>query len=182
MSDTTTLTKWTIDPAHSRIEFKIKHLVISTVRGGFTSFDGQVETEDDDFENANVYFEADVNSINTNNDDRDAHLKSDDFFNAEKHPKLTFRSTSVEKTGDNNYKLVGDLTIRGNTKSVELNVNYGGQAEDAYGNTKAGFEVTGTINRKEFGLKWSAVTEAGQIVAGDKVDLQLDVQLTKEEE
>lgn len=176
---TETLTKWTVDPAHSEITFKVKHLVISTVTGNFKSFDATIESENDDFEDAKVTFEADINSIDTGNEDRDNHLKSDDFFNAEEHPKLLFESTSFKKIGDGEYKLIGDLTIRGNTKTIELDAEYGGTVEDPYGNTKAGFDVTGKINRKEFGLTWDAVTEAGSVVVSDNVKLNLNVQFTR---
>lgn len=176
---TNTLTKWTIDPAHSEINFKVKHLVISTVTGKFKTFNATIETDNEDFENARIRFDADVNSIDTNNSDRDAHLKSDDFFNAEKHPKLTFESTSFKKIADGQYKLIGNLTIRGNTKGVELDAVYGGTVHDPYGNIKAGFEVTGTINRKEFGLKWNGVTEAGNLVVSEDVKLDLNVQFTE---
>ncbi|HEX6981713.1 MAG TPA: YceI family protein [Balneolaceae bacterium] len=176
---TETKTLWNIDPTHSEIQFKVKHLVISTVTGNFKSFSGKVETEGDDFENANAYFEADIESIFTNNEDRDTHLKSEDFFHAEKHPKLTFESTSFEKTGDDTYKITGDLTIRDVTKEVELEAVHGGTVDDPYGNTKAGFEITGTINRKEFGLTWSAVTEAGNVVVADNIKLQLNLQVVQ---
>lgn len=176
---TATNTLWKIDPTHSEIQFKVKHLVISTVTGNFKSFDGHIETEDEDFENASAYFEADINSISTNNEDRDNHLKSDDFFNAEEFPKLIFESSSFKKIGDNQYKVSGDLAIRDVTKKVELDVVHGGTVEDAYGNTKAGFEVSGVINRKEFGLTWSAVTEAGNVVVADDIKLLLNVQLVQ---
>lgn len=177
---TETLTKWTIDTAHSEITFKVKHLVISTVTGKFNNFDATLETDNENFEDAEIYFEVDINSIDTNNEDRDAHLKSDDFFNAKEHPKLTFESTSFKHVGDDNYKLLGNLTIRGNTKPVELDAVYGGTVQDAYGNTKSGFEVSGSINRKEFGLTWNGVTEAGNVVVSDEVKLNLNVQFTEE--
>lgn len=177
--DTATKTLWKIDPTHSEIQFKVKHLVISTVTGNFRSFDGHIKSEGDDFEHASAYFEANIDSISTNNEDRDNHLKSDDFFNAAEYPKLTFESTAFKKTGDNEYKITGDLTIRDLTKEVELDVLHGGTVEDPYGNTKAGFEVAGTINRKEFGLSWDAVTEAGNVVVGDNIKLQLNVQLVQ---
>lgn len=176
---TDTLTKWTIDTAHSEINFKVKHLVISKVTGKFNSFNASLETDNENFEDANIYFETDINSIDTNNNDRDAHLKSDDFFYAEKHPKLTFESTSFKHLGEGQYKLIGNLTIRGNTKPVELDAVYGGTVQDPYGNTKAGFEVTGAINRKEFGLKWNGVTEAGNLVVSNDVKLDLNVQFTE---
>lgn len=176
---TTTNTLWKIDPTHSEVQFKVKHLVISTVTGNFGSYEGSIETggEGNDFKNAKATFAADIDSISTNNKDRDQHLKSDDFFNAEAYPQLTFESASFEKTGDQSYKVTGDLTIRDVTKQIELDVVHGGTVEDPYGNTKAGFEVTGSINRKEFGLTWNAVTEAGNVVVGDEIKLQMNIQL-----
>lgn len=177
--ETATETIWKIDPSHSEVQFKVKHLVISTVTGYFNSYDGKVETDGDDFENAKAYFTADISSISTNNEDRDNHLLSEDFFKAEDYPELNFESTSVEKVADNKYKMTGDLTIRDVTKEIELDVVHGGTVEDPYGNTKAGFEISGSINRKDFGLTWDAVTEAGNVVVGDKVKLQLNVQLVR---
>ncbi len=173
-------TIWKIDPFHSEIQFKARHLVISTVTGEFTKFDATAEVEGDDFETADITFEADVNSITTRVDQRDNHLKSDDFFAADQYPKITFKSTSVKKTGENTYKLTGDLTIRGNTKSIELDVEHGGTVQDFDGNTKAGFAITGKVNRKDFGLKWNGVTEAGGVVVGDVITLMLSVQFTKQ--
>ena len=178
--ETLVKTKWAIDPAHSEIHFKVKHLVISTVTGKFEKFDGAVYSSSDDFSDAEVEFHADAASINTGVSDRDAHLKSPDFFDAATHPKLTFKSTSIKKTGDNEYLMKGDLTIRGVTRPVELNVEYGGTTNDPWGNTKAGFEITGKINRKDFGLTWSAVTETGGLVVSDEVKLQLGVELAKQ--
>ncbi len=172
-------TLWKIDPTHSEVQFKVKHLVISTVTGSFGSYEGQIEADGDNFENVEATFTADVDSITTNNEDRDQHLKSDDFFNAEEYPQLKFESTNIEKTGEGEYKLTGDLTIRDVTREIELDVVHGGTVGDPYGNTKAGFEVTGTINRKEFGLTWDAVTEAGNVVVGDKIKLQLNLQFVK---
>lgn len=174
--NTTTQVLWKIDQTHSEVQFKVKHLVISTVTGSFGSFDGKIEADGEDFRNAKATFAADVDSISTNNADRDQHLKSDDFFNAEKFPQLTFESTGFEKVGDDKYKVTGDLTIRDVTRQIELDVVHGGTVGDPYGNTKAGFEVTGSINRKEFGLSWNAVTEAGNVVVADKIRLQLNVQ------
>lgn len=170
-----TSTKWSIDPTHSEVSFKVKHLVISTVTGYFKSFEGGAETtSDDDFNGATVSFSADINSIDTNQSDRDNHLKSADFFDAENHPKLSFTG---QLNGD---KLVGDLTMRGTTKQVELTVDFGGIAGDPYGNTKAGFEIEGKVSRKEFGLTWNAVTEAGSVVVSDQVRIILSVQLVKQ--
>ena len=178
--ETLAKTVWAIDPTHSEVGFRIKHLVISTVKGKFETFEGSVETEEDQWEEANIEFSAKIDSINTGTKDRDAHLKSDDFFNAESFPELKFKSTSLRKIAEGKFELTGDLTIRDITKPIKLNVEYGGTVVDPYGNTKAGFEVSGKINRKEFGLKWDAVTEAGSIVVSDDVQLDLNVQLIKQ--
>ncbi|MGA2823736.1 MAG: YceI family protein [Bacteroidales bacterium] len=172
-------TKWIIDPAHSEIQFKVKHLVISNVTGAFDKFDGTVFSKGDDFTNAQIDFKADVNSINTNQPDRDNHLKSADFFDAATYPELTFVSKSLRKKGDSGFILSGDLTIRGTTKQVELECEFGGIVKDPYGNTKAGFELTGKINRKEFGLHWNAITETGGMVVSDEIKLMMNVELTK---
>ncbi|MGS2739148.1 YceI family protein [Sinomicrobium sp. M5D2P17] len=177
--ETTKKTTWSIDPAHSEVQFKVKHLVISTVTGQFTSFSGGLETDGEGFENTKAVFEADADSISTNNKDRDTHLKSGDFFDADTHPQLTFVSNGFKKTGEDTYEITGDITIRGNTKPIVLKAEYGGTMVDPYGNTKAGFEVTGKLNRKEFGLEWNGVTETGGIVVGDEVKLLLNLQYVK---
>ncbi|WP_341841810.1 YceI family protein [Chitinophaga caseinilytica] len=171
---------WKIDPAHSEVEFKVKHLMITNVTGHFAQFDGTVTATKDDFTDATISFEADVNSISTKNSQRDEHLKSPDFFDAPNHPKLTFTSTGVEKIDADSFVLKGDLSIRGVTKPVALNVEYSGITIDPYGQTKAGFELTGKINRKDFGLSWSATTEAGGLVVSDEVRLIAAVQIIKQ--
>ena len=172
---------WSIDPSHSEITFKVRHLMISTVKGSFSQFDATLEgDESNDFADAKVTFSADVASISTGNEQRDGHLKSPDFFAAEEFPKLSFVSTGLEKVGDKKYKLHGDLTIRATTKPVVLDVEYTGSMVDFYGNTKAGFDIKGSINRLEYGLSWNAVTEAGGIVVSDEVKLELDAQMTKQ--
>lgn len=175
----TTKTVWKIDPFHSNIEFKVKHLVISTVTGSFKSFDATVETEGDNLEDAKIHFEADTESVFTGVDQRDNHLRSDDFFNAEKFPKITFDSTSFKKTGDEEFELKGNLTIRDVTKPITLNVVHGGTIVDQNGDTKAGFEVTGKLNRKEYDLKWNGITETGNVIVSDDVKLNLNVQFIK---
>ena len=181
MSETTTAaTKWVLDPAHSEVQFKIKHLVISTVTGSFKTFAGSMQSEGDTFENASIEFSLDVDSIDTNNEMRDGHLKGEEFFDAAKFPSIKFESTSFVKESGDSYKLTGNLTMKDVTKPVTLDVEYGGQAADFYGNHKAGFEVTGKINRKEFGLSWGGITEAGAIVLGDDVKLIANVQFTKQ--
>jgi polyisoprenoid-binding protein YceI len=172
-------TKWVLDPMHSEVQFKVKHLVISTVSGFFKNFEGELITENEDFTGAEIDFSLDVNSIDTTQVQRDEHLKSAEFFDAATYPKITFKSTSFTADGDD-YKLVGDLTIKDITKPVTLAVEYGGSAGDFYGNTKAGFEVTGKINRKEFGLVWDGVTEAGSIVVGEDIKLIMNIQFAKQ--
>ncbi|HEU0109836.1 MAG TPA: YceI family protein [Flavisolibacter sp.] len=172
--------KWRIDPAHSEIQFKVKHLMITTVTGYFRNFDLEVETETEDFNTATrIEFTADVDSIDTNNQQRDTHLKSADFFNAEEHKQLKFVGKKYESVGDE-AKLHGDLTIRGTTKPITLKVEYGGIVVDPYGQTKAGFTINGKISRKEFGLVWNAVTEAGQVVVSDDIRILAEVQLVKQ--
>jgi polyisoprenoid-binding protein YceI len=178
--ETQTVTKWAIDPMHSEVSFKVKHLVISTVTGFFKSFEGSLETENDDFSDAKIEFSLDIASLDTKQTQRDEHLKSPEFFDAAKYPHIKFHSTSFTKTGDDEYKLAGDLTIKDVTKSVTLDAEFGGSANDFYGNTKAGFEITGKINRKEFGLTWDGVTEAGSVVVGEDIKLQINLQLAKQ--
>ncbi|HEX8427664.1 YceI family protein [Hymenobacter sp.] len=172
-------TQWVLDPMHSEVQFKIKHLVISTVTGSFKKFAGTIEADGDSFENAKVHITLDVNSIDTNQEQRDQHLKADDFFAAATYPNITFDSTSFVKTGSDTYKVTGNMTIKDVTKPVTLDVEYGGSAADFYGNTKAGFEISGKINRKEFGLTWEGITEAGSIVVGEEVKLLASVQFAQ---
>lgn len=175
---TLTTTKWGIDTTHTEVQFKVKHLVISTVTGFFKKFSGSVESESDDFDGAQVNFSLDVNSIDTNQADRDAHLKSPDFFAAEQYPTLDFTGT-LKKISGSTYKLNGDLTVRGTSKTVVLDVDFGGIMVDPWGNTKAGFEINGKINRKDFGLNWSALTEAGGMVVSDEVKIHINAELAK---
>lgn len=177
--ETTVNTKWIVDPTHSEVHFKVKHLVISTVTGTFKVFGGELLTESEDFENAEINFSLDVASIDTNQEQRDEHLRGADFFNSAEYPKITFKSTAFNKDGDD-YQLLGDLTVKDVTKPVKLNVEFGGSATDFYGNDKAGFEVTGKINRKDFGLTWDGITEAGAIVVGEDIKLSINLQLVKQ--
>ena len=169
-------TKWAVDPAHSEFLFKVKHMMISTVTGRFERFNATMDASGDDFTNADIHVEVEVASINTNTADRDNHLKSDDFFNAERFPYITFRSTSFD-----GETLNGELTIRDVTKTVSLQVESSGTAVDPYGQTKAGFEVAGEISRKEFGLMWDVVTEAGSVVVSDKVRMVIDIQFVRQD-
>lgn len=172
-------TTWDFDKSHSKIGFEVTHLVITDVEGQFNSYEGTVVSNNEDFSDAKINFTADINSIDTDNEKRDGHLKSDDFFNAEKFPKLTFVGKSFKKVDGKNYKLVGDLTIRDITKEVSLDVKYAGTVTDPWGNVKAGFNVTGAINRFDYNLKWNALMEAGGAVVGEEVRFDIDIELNK---
>lgn len=173
-------TKWNFDNAHTKVEFTVQHLVISEVTGNFKTFEGSVSSPSEDFSGSNINFSVDIASINTDNEMRDNHLKSDDFFNAEKFPKMTFKSTSFKKVSGNKYELKGDLTIRDVTKAVTFDVTYNGIANDPWGNTKAGFKLKGQINRFDYNLKWNTLTEIGGAVVGSTVDIVAKVELDKE--
>jgi len=174
------MSTYKIDSSHSEITFKVKHLMITNVTGSFTKFDATMEAATADFSDATISFEADVNSITTNNEQRDGHLKSDDFFAAEKYPTIQFQSTSFKNVVSNDYVLAGNLTLHGVTKPVEFSVAYGGTATDPYGQVKSGFEITGSIIRSEFGLSWGAINEAGGVVLSDEVKLHLNIQMVKQ--
>ena len=171
-------TKWIADKSHSKIQFNVTHMVISEVAGMFKSFDINVQSSKDDFSDANIDFTADVASIYTDNDRRDAHLKSDDFFNAEKFPKMIFKGKSFKKIEGNNFKLTGDLTIRDITKEVTLDVVYNGTVQ-AWGKTVAGFKIKGAINRFDYNLKWNTILEAGGAVVAKTVYINIDLELQK---
>ena len=171
-------TKWVIDPTHSEVTFKVRHLMISTVTGSFKVFNGHAETEDDEFRLVQkIDFQADVKSIDTNNEQRDTHLKSADFFAADEHPYLEFRAESFNSS-DN--KITGMLKMRGTERPITLDVDFGGTVVDGYGQTKAGLTVSGKVNRKDFGLVWSQVTEAGSVVVSDEVKMVAEVQFIKQ--
>ncbi|CAN5374452.1 YceI family protein [soil metagenome] len=170
---------WTVDASHSNVKFSVTHMVVSEVEGTFKTYEGSVSTDNADFNDATINFTVDVNSVNTDNADREKHLKSDDFFNAEKFPKMTFKSVSFKKVSGNKYMLEGDLTIRDVTKRVKFDVTYGGTVKDPWGNIKAGFKASGIINRKDYKLQWSAVTEAGGLVVSDEVAIALNIELLK---
>lgn len=174
---------WALDPTHSEVQFKIKHLMITNVTGSFDIFNVTAETQGEDFTKAKISFTADVNSISTNNEQRDAHLKSADFFDAAKFPQIKFTATKTDAVdNDGSFDLFGDLTIHGITKNVKLSVEFGGIVKDSYGNTKAGFTINGKINRKDFGLTWNGVTEAGGIVVSEDVRIMAEIQLIEKVE
>ena len=172
-------TKWNVDAAHSSVKFTVSHLVISEVEGSFKKFNGSISTSNPDFSGASIEFTVDVKSISTDNDMRDNHLKSPDFFDAEKFPEMTFKSTSFKKISGNKYELVGDLTMHGVTKSVKFSVDYGGTMNDGMGNTKAGFKATAVIDRFNYGLKWSKATETGGLVVGNEVTINIRLEFAK---
>ncbi len=179
MVETAVKTKWSLDKTHSEIQFKARHLMITNVTGVFKNYEATIETDENDFTNAEITFTAEVDSLTTGNDQRDAHLKSDDFFNAEKYPQLKFVSTGMEKKDDNSYTLHGDMTIRETTKRISLAVEFEGIVQDPWGNTKAGFTITGKLNRKDFGLNWNVVTEAGGVLVSEEVKINCSIQLAK---
>jgi polyisoprenoid-binding protein YceI len=180
MEATAIKTTWGIDPTHSEVQFKVKHLVISTVTGDFSDFTASLESNNEDFDGATAKFEAKIDSLSTKNADRDGHLKSADFFDAANFPVLSFESSRFVKTGNSSYDVLGNLTIKGITKEVKLSAEFGGIMDDFYGNTKAGFEIEGKINRQDFGLTWGAITEAGGVVVSDEVRLLLNLQFAKQ--
>lgn len=172
-------TQWALDPTHSELQFKVKHLMITTVTGSIKSFSAELTSEGEDFTNANINFSGEISSLDTGNTDRDNHLKSADFFDAETHPTMNFVSTAVEKDGDD-YIVKGDLTIKGETKSVKLTAEFGGIATDPWGNTKAGFTLSGKINRTDFGLTWNAALETGGVMVSEEVKILGELQFVKQ--
>lgn len=182
MNNTTTVTKtkWAIDPAHSELIFRVRHLMITNVKGEFRNFDVSVESDGSDFSNAKVSVTIDADSLSTNNADRDAHLKSADFFDAESHQKITFESTELNKLDEENYQLKGILSIKGTNKELVLDVDFGGFIIDPYGNEKAGFSVSGKFNRKDWGLNWNAALETGGVMVSDEVRLNAEIQIIKQ--
>jgi polyisoprenoid-binding protein YceI len=177
---TQSTTKWAIDGAHSEIGFKAKHLMITTVSGKFEKFNAEVQTEGDDFTKGDIGFTAEIASVNTGNEQRDGHIRSADFFDAEKYPQLKFANGKLALVKDDKYVLTGDLTIRDVTKPVTLDVEFGGIAKDPWGNTKAGFVLSGKINRKDWGLNWNVALETGGVLVSEEVKLFADVQFAKQ--
>lgn len=172
-------TRWDIDPTHSQVTFTATHLLITEVTGNFKQYNGNVLSDKADFSDAKVDFSIKVNSINTDNEMRDGHLKSDDFFNAAKFPEINFKGKQMKAAGKGKFKLTGDLTIRDVTKTITLDVVYAGTTKDPWGNTKAGFKITGKINRFDYGLKWNTLTEAGGAVVGQDIEIKIPLQLVK---
>ncbi|AYD48324.1 YceI family protein [Arachidicoccus soli] len=173
-------TKWLLDPAHSELTFKIKHLMISNVSGAFKNFSAKAETEGMDFSKANINLTAEMNSISTNNEQRDAHLRNSDFFEVEKFPQLKFTSTQIEQTDDESFNLHGNLTMKGITKPVKLTMEFNGIMKDPYGQEKAGFLVSGKINRSDWGINMNVALETGGLMLGEDVRIQCEVQFVRQ--
>jgi len=173
---------WKIDEVHSKLRFSAKHMIIAEVEGQFNKFDFSLKNEGDDLTTSQVELTIDAKSIDTRNEDRDNHLRSPDFFDIEKFREIKFKSRSVEKINDEKYKLVGNLTIKDITKPIELDVTYGGQIKDPWGNTRAGFTVKGSLNRFDYGLKWNALIETGGAVVGKTINIICNIEVIKEDE
>jgi len=172
-------TEWTLDPAHTHVEFAVRHLMIATVKGKFTGLTGAVSMEADRPETARVQVRVDATSITTGNEQRDGHLRSGDFLDAGQFPALTFQSTGVERLGDDDYRLTGELTIKDITRPVELRVRREGMAKDPWGNHRAGYTVTGKINRSDFGITWNQAIETGGVLVGDEVRISIEAELIR---
>ncbi|SFU79803.1 YceI family protein [Alicyclobacillus macrosporangiidus] len=172
--------QWKIDPAHSSVDFSIKHMVISRVKGTFHTFDAVIEADPEDLTTAHIEFTVDVASVDTRNEDRDNHLRGADFFDAENHPKMTFKATRIVKKSEGEYEVTGDLTIRGVTRPETFLVTYEGQGKDPWGGIRAGFSANGTINRSDYGLKWNAALETGGVLVGDQVQVSLEIEAVKQ--
>lgn len=170
---------WVFDPAHSEITFKVKHLMISNVKGEFKQFDVSLISDDDKLTNAVAKASIQVASISTNNNDRDGHLKSADFFEVEKYPTIDFESTSIDVFDDENGQLKGKLTIKGITKELSFDLEFGGISRDPWGNEKAGFTVNGSINRNDFGLTWNAALETGGVLVSETIKISAEIQFVK---
>lgn len=180
--ETTQKVMWTVDPIHSMINFRVKHMMMTTVNGSFDKFNIEATTEGEDFLTADVVFSAETASINTGNESRDNHLRSEDFFNSEKYPAITFKPTKFELVdGDGSYTMFGDLTIRDITKNIKLDVEFGGTVKDPWGNTRAGFTINGKINRKDWNLNWNVALEAGGILVGEDVKINGEIQLVRQD-
>jgi polyisoprenoid-binding protein YceI len=173
-------TKWVVDPTHSELGFKIKHLMISNVSGSLKNFEAEAEMDEADFSSAKINLSAEMASLTTNNEQRDNHLRTSDFFEVEKYPELKFRSTRIEKINNDNYVLYGDLTLKGVTKPVKLNVEYNGLTKDPWGGERAGFLIIGKINRSEWGVNFNGVLETGGVMLSEEVRINSEIQLVKQ--
>jgi len=172
--------KWVVDAAHSSIDFTVKHMMIANVKGAFHKFDAEIEADPEDLTTADVRFSIDVTSVDTRNPDRDAHLRAPDFFDAEKYPTIEFRATKIERKEDGEYKVTGDVTIRGVTRPETFDLTFEGVGKDPWGNEKAGFSAQGKIKRSDYGLTYNAVLETGGLLIGDEIKVSLEVEAVKQ--
>lgn len=173
-------TKWAIDPTHSEIGFKVKHMMFTNVSGKISQYEATIETNGDEFGGANISFSGEASSITTGNPDRDTHLQSADFFDAAQYPQVEFKAASFSKAENETYSLAGDLTLHGITRPVTLSVKYGGLMKDPWGNIKAAFNISGKINRKDWGLTWNSALETGGVLVSDEVRIEAEIQLIKQ--
>jgi len=173
-------TKWAVDASHSSLDFSVKHMMIAKVKGTFHTFEAQIEADPSDLTSASIRFDIDLNSIDTKNSDRDAHLRSADFFEIEKYPKLTFVATSIERTGDGEYDVTGDVSLHGVTRSETFEVSFEGAGKDPWGNEKAGFSAKGSLKRSDYGLTYNAVLETGGVLIGDEVKISIEIEAAKQ--
>lgn len=173
-------TKWIVDPAHSGIEFTIRHMMIAKVKGTFHTFEANIEADPTDLTTADVQFSIDLSSIDTRNNDRDAHLRSDDFFDIQKYPKMTFQSTQITKKGDGEYNVTGNLNLHGVTRTETFSVTFEGQGKDPWGNEKVGFSGQGSLKRSDYGLTWNAALETGGVLVGDEVKVSIEIEASKQ--
>lgn len=173
-------TEWKIDHSHSNVTFEIAHMVIATVTGKFENFEGTIKSDKDDFTDVKAEFTIETASVNTNNQKRDDHLRSDDFFDVEKNPHITFKSKSFEKKSGNNYVMVGELTMNNVSREVELDVRFNGTIQDPWGNTRAGFRVSGSLDRRDYDLNYNTALEAGGVLIGNNVDMRVNLELIKQ--
>ncbi|CAG7653301.1 YceI family protein [Paenibacillus allorhizosphaerae] len=173
-------TKWAVDPTHSSIDFTIRHMMIAKVKGTFHSFEAQIEADPSNLTTANIYFSIDIVSIDTRNQDRDAHLRTGDFFDAEKYPKMTFQSSRIVKTGEGEYDVTGEFSLHGVTRTETFAVTFEGSGTDPWGNEKAGFSGQGTIKRSDYGLTYNAALETGGVLIGDEVKVSIEIEAAKQ--
>lgn len=172
--------KWTVDAGHSMLEFSVKHMMISRVKGVFNEFEANILADPQDLTDAEIEFTVDLSSIDTRKKDRDDHLRSADFFDVENHPQMNFKATNIQKTSENEYDVTGDMTIRGTTKPVTFHMTFEGQHKDPWGNEVAGFSGHGKLNRKEFGLTWNATLETGGVLVGEDININIEIEAHKQ--
>lgn len=172
--------KWSVDPTHSSVDFSIRHMMIAKVKGTFHTFEAQIEADPEDLTTADIQFSVDLSSIDTRNSDRDAHLRSADFFDVEQYPKMTFQSTRIVKTGEGQYDVTGNLTLHGVTRTETFSVTFEGAGKDPWGNEKVGFSGQGSIKRSDYGLTWNAALETGGVLVGDEVKVSIEIEAVKQ--